>query len=132
MIKRVDNKNATGPSFPSLSNFNSQAVSIRGPRRRQQHLAPAQGVDCPGSVTRQPTGQPSLVQESGRQYLQAGTDRHGLEGIPRQPRAGGNAGQERRFGHLQTARLNSLHPQNCHELTLVLSSGVPCLYRMAF
>ena len=96
-----------------------QTGSNRGHCRRQQDLHPAQGVDWPGSVNRQPRGQPSLVQESGCQYLQAGTDRQGLAGLLRQPRAGGNIGQERRFGHL-TLR----HPQSCHGLMLVFSSGV--------
>ena len=72
------------------------------------------------------------VQESGRQYLQAGTDRQGLAGIHRQPRAGGNAGQERRFGHLEAADLTSRHPQSCHGLTLVFSSGVENGFLSAF
>ena len=50
-----------------------------------------------------------------------------LKGIPRQPHVSGNAGQARRFGHLQTADLTSRHPQSCRGLTLVFFPGVPWL-----
>ena len=100
-----------------------QTGSIHGPGRQQQHLHPAQGVDWPGPVARQQKGQPSLVQESGPQYLQAGTDQQRLEGIRRQPGTSGNAGQKECFGHLQTADFTSHHPQRCHGLTLILSSN---------
>ena len=119
------------PRYAPLERLH-QTGSIRGPCRRQQHLHPAQGVDWPGSVNCQPRGQPSLVQESGRQYLQAATDRQGLAGILRQPRADGNIGQERRFGHLQAVDLTSRHPQSCHGLTLVFSSGVENGFLSAF